>query len=862
MENTVKKRVLLFTPHLSTGGLPQVLVNKIQLLNDTYDLLVVEHHNHAWLFNIQRNRVINLIGEKKLITLREEDREQHFMDILNLFNPDTIYMEEFPEFFLEDNITSRIYVKDRTYKIIETTHDSSFPTHTKKWFPDKFVFVSPFNGFRYSVYDIPYEIVEYPVDFKLRDQEYFKEKLGLESDWKHVVNVGLFTARKNQGYIFEIAERLKDEKIKFHFIGNQAGNFKDYWEPLMNNKPENCVVWGERDDVYDFLQASDLFFFASKGDKNNKELNPIAIKEALEFKVPMLMYNLDVYCGKYDMYDNIHYLSGDIELDTQKLLQVLNTEKVQPKNIEKMNINVEKISLSFEPNENKIWINYIGEEPVNYKVSVRCMTSKAPIYWFNFDCPSSAQWWVMPVPPSVKRFDQDYLFRGFLIEFYDQNNNLVHSDTIVVNNVYPKLKKLDFEPFDCSYVNYIEFFGDDIYRKFNLNDLDTVLDVGANVGLFAKYMYEEKNANKVILVEANPLLDNHIKLVLGDDYNRSKTYLTPLFGSKEKVHYKYSSTNSTIGTIVLDVNAEGYEQLDSVMELDTITLDEIIKENDLKRISLFKSDIEGGEYDLISSLTDEQMNMIDRFMVEFHANTGQLNLMVDKLERFGFECEFYKLDRINDRQTTIDEFHGVLITKSKKQEIRNFNTFTSPKEIEHICASFHKEIFFDLEYERHGVKIEKGDTVIDLGANVGIFTEFAISRNAGKIISFEKDEEIYNHLISNINDPRAILLNKTIGKHNYTINNILNDYNLSKIDFLKIDIEGYEYELLFSTPDEIFNKINKIAIEFHCWDYHSGNKEYYNYMLQIIDKLKSLGFTCTLDEVHTNSNLFMLYCKK
>ena len=92
MENTIKKRVLLFTPHLSTGGLPQVLVNKIQLLKDTYDLLVVEHHNHAWLFNIQRNRVISLIGEKKLITLREEDREQHFMDILNLFNPDTIYM--------------------------------------------------------------------------------------------------------------------------------------------------------------------------------------------------------------------------------------------------------------------------------------------------------------------------------------------------------------------------------------------------------------------------------------------------------------------------------------------------------------------------------------------------------------------------------------------------------------------------------------------------------------------------------------------------------------------------------------------------------------------------------------------------
>ena len=188
--------------------------------------------------------------------------------------------------------------------------------------------MSPYNAFRYSIYDIPYEIVEYPVDFKERDQEYYRQKLGLEPDWIHVVNVGLFTPRKNQSYIFDIAKKVQGKKIKFHFIGNQAGNFQDYWEPLMKEKPDNCVVWGERNDVYDFLQASDLFFFASKGDKNNKELNPIAIKEALEFRIPMMMHNLDVYCGKYDIYDNIHYLSGDLNTDTKKLLEIFNMESM------------------------------------------------------------------------------------------------------------------------------------------------------------------------------------------------------------------------------------------------------------------------------------------------------------------------------------------------------------------------------------------------------------------------------------------------------------------------------------------------------------------------------------------------------
>ena len=180
----------------------------------------------------------------------------------------------------------------------------------------------------FTLFDIPYEIIEYPVDTKVKKKRENQEKLGLDPSWKHVVNVGLFTPRKNQAYLFEIAQRLREFKIKFHFIGNQADNFKFYWEPLMTNKPKNCVVWGERGDVDSFLQASDLFFFGSRGDRNNKELNPIAIKEALEYKMPMMMYNLDVYCGKYNTEESITFLTGDIETDVKNMVIALKPEKM------------------------------------------------------------------------------------------------------------------------------------------------------------------------------------------------------------------------------------------------------------------------------------------------------------------------------------------------------------------------------------------------------------------------------------------------------------------------------------------------------------------------------------------------------
>jgi glycosyltransferase involved in cell wall biosynthesis len=327
MEN--KKKILFITPHLSTGGAPQVTLNKIQLLKDEYDVFCVEYSLIAWTFVVQRNRIIELLGDN-FVSLPED--KTSILKIIEVIQPDVISFEEFPEFFMNDSITKEIYKGSRTYKLYETTHDSSFPVYQKRFFPDKFHFVSAFNAFRYSMFDIPYEIIEYPVDTKTKNQTENQEKLEFDSSWKHVVNVGLFTPRKNQAYLFDIAKRLREYKIKFHFIGNQADNFRFYWGPLMEDKPKNCVVWGERGDVDSFLQASDLFFFGSRGDRNNKELNPIAIKEALEYKMPMMMYDLDVYCGKYNTEETITFLTGDLETDVKNMIEILKAEKMEELN--------------------------------------------------------------------------------------------------------------------------------------------------------------------------------------------------------------------------------------------------------------------------------------------------------------------------------------------------------------------------------------------------------------------------------------------------------------------------------------------------------------------------------------------------
>jgi glycosyltransferase involved in cell wall biosynthesis len=334
----MKKRLLIISPHFSTGGSCQFTLNKVEMLLPHYEIIVVEYRFLSHLFVVQRNKMIELIGNDKFFSLGDNKRAE-LEKIVNDFNPELISMEEFPEMFMDDSAAWYLYNnRNRNYKIFETTHDSSFSHNNKRYIPDEFVFVSAYTALRYIKFNIPTHIVEYPVDlYDLKLKKLNQTKLDFDTDTKHVVVVGLFTQRKNQGYAFEIARNLTNKNILFHFIGNQAENFSSYWKPLMENKPENCIVHGEKDNVIDYLRAADLFLFPSKGDRNNKELNPLVIKEAQTVNgLPKLMFNLDVYLNKYNDLEGFHFLTGDAYVDAHKVVELTNaTEKIDNKNKER-----------------------------------------------------------------------------------------------------------------------------------------------------------------------------------------------------------------------------------------------------------------------------------------------------------------------------------------------------------------------------------------------------------------------------------------------------------------------------------------------------------------------------------------------
>ena len=132
------KNLLYITPHLSTGGAPQYLFKKIELLNEIYNIYVLEYNDHGH-FRVQKNKIVSLLGERhKTLGVNKEE----IFDFIKYSSPNIIHFVEMPEFFMHDHISKIIYSNDRPYKIFETSHDSSFNPNNKKFFPDKILFCS------------------------------------------------------------------------------------------------------------------------------------------------------------------------------------------------------------------------------------------------------------------------------------------------------------------------------------------------------------------------------------------------------------------------------------------------------------------------------------------------------------------------------------------------------------------------------------------------------------------------------------------------------------------------------------------------------------------------------------------------
>lgn len=843
------KKVLFIAPHLSTGGMPQYLYTLIEKLSTVHEVYCIEYRFIAPEYVVQRNRVIDKLGDR-FVSLSGGMSLQAAIENIQ---PDVIHLQEMPEFFMDAADANWVYRESRPYFIVETSHDSSFLAQNKRWYPDHFALISEFQRIEFQKLNIPIDIVEYDIPNGIRvDRTTGLRELGLDPNLKHVLNVGLFTPRKNQAEIIEYARKLEGQPIQFHLVGNTAANFSNYWQPLLQNLPSNVKVWGERSDVERFYSCMDLFLFTSRGHNQDKETSPLVIREAIGYGIPSLIYNLPVYLGMYDTYDNIEYLDESADYNMTLILRELGLNS-EINGFKTLDGEKDFKSLTFGNSMNDAISTY-GEA--------------AGMYWGTY----------------------------------------IH--------------------------NELERSG------LTISPGDVFLDLGANIGVSARYAIER--GAKVYSIEPDPIVSK---------------LLTANCPTARIIQKAISAKSGE--TLSLYHWPHNPVRVGPTYTVDTISLKDVIDDTGENIIDYLKVDIEGFEESLFDELPNSYFKRIRQVFIEHH-NPDTLDVMIRLLKAKNFRVNveygngqnyiyatndrfmfykrrsfvirydntankiWYSTDRdvegmtisVRDRDSraviwsthhiympanqeywlipvpkgfidfetdphigglVVDVYSNDLLIWSEVIDIKPIASkpvITIDNDTEPVFMNYN-EFFVDRIYDKY-LAGETFNCVVDVGANTGMWIEYIWDKVPVKfgIYAIEPNTKAVNILRKSygntINILKKALVDKDgpltfyIDKDNSLVSSISNysaRFDSSDmvdgiscktlwgyikepiVDLMKIDIESAEYSLIESMDESDFTRINSFLIEYHI----VGENTFDNQVTNLVNRLSRFGYTVNVE---------------
>lgn len=180
--------------------------------------------------------------------------------------------------------------------------------------------------------------------------------------------------------------------------------------------------------------------------------------------------------------------------------------------------------------------------------------------------------------------------------------------------------------------------------------------------------------------------------------------------------------------------------------------------------------------------------------------------------------------------------------------LRNRVVLSGPETID-LAFLFH-EIWVRRVYTPPGYEIREGDTVIDIGANIGVFATYAATRAKGvRVYAFEpfpdnvawlrknveesglSNVRIYQQAVAGStgtrvlqSDPEDWIMHslreeKTGGEglrvDCISLDDVMARDGIEGCDLLKLDCEGSEYEILWGCKDDTLKRVRRIVAEFH-----------------------------------------------
>jgi FkbH-like protein/FkbM family methyltransferase len=232
-----------------------------------------------------------------------------------------------------------------------------------------------------------------------------------------------------------------------------------------------------------------------------------------------------------------------------------------------------------------------------------------------------------------------------------------------------KLEIVHLQQYETDYL-YQEIFRDECYFRhgIQISDGDTVVDIGANIGLFSLFVLNRCQNARIYAFEPSPVVCELLKAnceAYGQNVHVFQCGVSDKPKSAEFTFYDSSSVfsgfhaNATedkqaiaaiVGNIlsgeigrnasqglVEELTAERLHR--QTFQCRLTSLSEIIRQNQIERIHLLKIDAERSELDIVQGIEDEHWPLIDQLVIEVHDRKTET---ARQIERFligkGFRC--------------------------------------------------------------------------------------------------------------------------------------------------------------------------------------------------------------------------------
>jgi FkbM family methyltransferase len=203
-----------------------------------------------------------------------------------------------------------------------------------------------------------------------------------------------------------------------------------------------------------------------------------------------------------------------------------------------------------------------------------------------------------------------------------------------------------------------------------------------------------------------------------------------------------------------------------------------------------------------------------------------------------------------------------------------------------------KETFLDRFYERFGIPVQDGWTIIDIGGGIGDYTIFAAKafpRN--RVFAFEPTPNSFALLQENLrlngvqnvqafqeaiwSQPGQLVMDAAVGEPgqfisrkvdrprqngemvvpSVSLDQVFARLDMPSCDLMKMDCEGAEYPILFNASPESLRSIRRLVME-----YHDNVSEYTH--RDLAKFLADQGFSVKVQPNYVHSYLGYLYAER